>query len=188
MFSEHHDIHEYLENISREDLLNIERLSNCCFWLFLKQNLRELIERRSIDLYNDFICCGRNYPIILMPIDLLKPHEDIELERMRILEKDILERGILEKPILVEMNTFIILDGHHRYNIFRKIGKRKIPALLVDYNDPCVEVSSWRPEIRVSKDLVIKTVLENRLLPPKTSRHVLCFKIPEINLSINMIP
>ena len=150
--------------------------------------MRRLIEIGRINFLKDLICCGNIYPVILAPIDLLIPHEDIEYSRFCELAEDITRRRIIEKPILVDMNTMIILDGHHRYHVFKELGKEKIPALLIDYNDPCIRVESWRSDWFVNKELVIKTGLERKLLPHKTSRHILCFEIPRIDLSIDLIP
>ena len=180
------------ENASIEDSLSpwagLRDLSQCCDWFFRIDHLRELLIRNEILFHRDVIMCCGKYPITLIPIDLLRPHEETEASRLIELRNDILSRRVLEKPILVDLNTMIILDGHHRYRVLRDLGKKRIPSLLIDYNDSCVEVSSWRSDWVVSKDLVLRSGLSGKLLPHKTSRHKLCFEVPVINLSIDDIP
>ncbi len=118
--------------------------------------------------------------IDVVPINSLKSHEQIIEDHVRELMDDIKKRGILIKPILVDAKTMIILDGHHRVEALRRLGRQFIPAVLVDYDDECVTVSSWRPYWKVSKDLVRRAGLSGCLLPPKTSRHKVCFEIPEV--------
>lgn len=125
--------------------------------------------------------------IDVVPIDALKSHEQIVEDHVKELMDDIKKRGILIKPILVDAKTMIILDGHHRVEALRRLGRKLIPAVLVDYDDECVTVSSWRPEWKVSKDLVRRAGLSGRLLPPKTSRHRVCFEIPEVNYPIEKL-
>ncbi|MEM0260091.1 MAG: ParB N-terminal domain-containing protein [Sulfolobales archaeon] len=158
-------------------------VSRCCGSIMENKILKEIV-----DLSRDFICCIDTYPVILFPIEMLKPHENIDPVRLKELEEDILGRGIIEKPILVEYNTFIILDGHHRVQVLKSIGKKRIPALLIDYRDPCINVDSWRSDWIVSKELVIRAGLTGSLLPYKTSRHTLCRSVPQINISLNRIP
>ncbi|MEZ0289844.1 MAG: ParB N-terminal domain-containing protein [Sulfolobales archaeon] len=172
-------LHDY---ISLLEALGLD-ISNCCDSILNNKVLRE-----SIDLQRDFVCCADTYPIVLVSQQLLKPHESIDPGRLRELEIDILTRRIIERPILAEINTLVILDGHHRYHVLKSLGKKKIPALLVDYNDPCVSVGSWRSDWIVSKELVLRAGLTGSLLPHKTSRHTLCKPIPTINLSLDRIP
>ncbi len=125
--------------------------------------------------------------IAVVPIDSLKSHEQIVEDHVKELMNDIRKRGILIKPILVDAKTMIVLDGHHRVEALRRLGRKLIPAVLVDYDDECVTVSSWRPDWKVSKELVRRAGLSGQLLPPKTSRHRVCFEIPEVNYPIEKL-
>ena len=121
----------------------------------------------------------------LVPLESLRIHEQVIEEHVKELMEDIVSRGVLIKPILVDAKTLIILDGHHRVEALRRLGKRLIPAILVDYDSDCVTVSSWRDNWVVTKDLVRKAGLSGKPLPPKTSRHRVCFEIPDVNIPIS---
>ena len=123
----------------------------------------------------------RSYPITLVPLRILKPHEETIEERVERLLEDIQSSRVLRRPILVDLKTMIILDGHHRVEALRRLGAKRIPAVLIDYDSGEVEVSSWREGFRVDKDLVRRAGLTGRRLPPRTSRHVVKGRIPEAN-------
>ncbi len=125
--------------------------------------------------------------IELVPLDKLRIHEMIIEEHVRELMKDIASRGILIRPILVDRKTMIILDGHHRVEALKRLGKKYVPAVLVDYDSDCVTVSSWRPDWKVTKELVRRAGLSGKPLPPKTSRHRVCFEIPDVNIPIDKL-
>ena len=126
--------------------------------------------------------------IALVPIDSLRPHEQVIEEHVVELLEDIRSRGVLIRPILVDAKTLIVLDGHHRVEALRRLGARWVPAVLVDYDDDsCVRVGSWRPGWRVSKGLVRAAGLSGKLLPPRTSRHIVSFRIPEVNVSLALL-
>ncbi|WP_232502305.1 ParB N-terminal domain-containing protein [Aeropyrum camini] len=120
----------------------------------------------------------------LVSISSLKPHEEIEGERLHILLEDIKRRRLVVKPILVDAKTLVILDGHHRFNALKILGARYAPAVLVDYDSPCVSVGSWREGVSVSKEEVRRRGVEGRLYPPRTSRHRVCFEIPDVNATL----
>jgi hypothetical protein len=128
-----------------------------------------------------------NVRIELIPIELLRPHEQIIDEHVEELLEDIRRRGVLIKPILVDEKTLTILDGHHRVEALRRLGAKYVPAVLVDYDDECISVGTWRPGWKVTKSLVRSTALSGKLLPPKTSRHITRFEIPELNIPLRVL-
>ena len=125
------------------------------------------------------------YPIALIPLNDLKPHESIIEERVRYLIEDLVKRGVLVRPILVDSRTLVILDGHHRVEALKRLGKRLIPGVLADYdNDACITVDSWREGLRVTKGEVRERGLKGYLYPPRTSRHKPHFEIPDVNVPL----
>ncbi len=125
--------------------------------------------------------------LAIVPIDKLKPHEKIDERHLECLMDIIVRDGVLIKPLLVDAKTMIILDGHHRYEILKRLGKRYVPVLLVDYDSDIVDVGSWRKDWTVSKELVRKAGLSGKLLPPKTSRHILKIKLPNVNMPLEKL-
>ncbi len=128
---------------------------------------------------------GDGYQLALLPISTLRPHEMVIEDRVRRLVEDLLRTWVLRRPILVDDSTYIVLDGHHRLEALRRIGARMIAAVLVDYDGDYVEVDSWRLGIHVDKDMVRMAGLTGKLLPPRTSRHIVRFHVPELHVMLH---
>ena len=99
----------------------------------------------------------------------------------------IVNAGVLKKPICVERNNFLILDGHHRFEVFKKIGLKYIPCIFFDYGDPDLKIWSLRKKEYVTKKYVIRKALDGNIYPYKTVKHLFPFKIKNINLGIEKI-
>ncbi len=123
--------------------------------------------------------------LALVPIHVLKPHEEVDENHLRELAKQIISDGVLKHPILADMDTMTILDGHHRVEILKRLGKKLIPAILIDYDSDCVKVTSFRPGYEVSKESIRRMATEGKRFPPRTSRHKLCFEIPETHILLS---
>lgn len=112
--------------------------------------------------------------ITIIQNSLLKQHEMIIESHLEELFIQIKKDGYISDPIIVDKNTMIILDGHHRYNAIKRLGLSASPVCLVDYKSDKIKVKSWRKgENNVTKDLVINAGLSGNLLKPKTSRHLI---------------
>jgi len=120
-------------------------------------------------------------------VRLLRPHEDVVEGRFRGLADQILLDGFIRYPILVDSRTLAVLDGHHRLAAAKLLGLRFIPAILVDYDGDRVSVSSWRDGVTVTKDMVREHGLKGNLMPPKTSRHRVCFEVPEVGVPLEVL-
>jgi hypothetical protein len=132
-----------------------------------------LIKRLGKDrIYPHLDIKYHNLKTFLVPLDSLHPHEGVYSDIVEYVINDILSAGFIKYPIVVDIRTLTILDGHHRYNAFKKLGLKYIPAFLVDYAEDYISVYPLRKEIAVSKTLIIETALRKITYPPKTSRHV----------------
>jgi len=100
---------------------------------------------------------------------------------------EIRKEGVLHEPVLVDIDTLTILDGHHRVSALRRLGARWVPAVLVDYMGELVRVESWRPGISVSKEEVIARARRGLLYPPKTTRHRVLFELPRVDLGVEIL-
>jgi L-serine kinase (ADP) len=114
--------------------------------------------------------------IVFIEIEALKEHEEIRPDYLEELKNEILFDGILKMPIAVDKNTFIILDGHHRLHALKKIGCKRIPVILFDYQSPEIEVLPHREGETVTKEMIIETALTGGRMPPKTSKHMIMIK------------
>lgn len=134
--------------------------------------------------------------IEVLDVCLLKQHEEVEEKRLAELYEEIKSDGFLKRAIAVDLNSYIIIDGHHRYNVLKALGCSRIPALLVDYFSPILKVLSWKGDEEISKSSVIEAGLSGKLFPARTTRHVICFDgsllhisqlEPEVNIPLSIL-
>jgi len=108
----------------------------------------------------------------IQKIDLrkLNPHEEIIEENLKEVLNSLKLEKKLKEPILVDKETKVILDGHHRVQAFKILGIKEIDCKLLDYTSEEIEVTSRRAN-KITKEKVIEKGLSNNLFPPKTSKH-----------------
>ena len=81
--------------------------------------------------------------IALVEIDRLLIHEETIPYRLNKLKKSIQCDGVQSSPVLVDRNTFVVLDGMHRIAALRELGCRFTCVCLLDYFDPSITVQRW---------------------------------------------
>ena len=127
----------------------------------------------------------------LIGVSELKPHEQVNEKRILEVRESIITEG-LKYPIVVDKATKIILDGHHRYNILKKLKVSKVPVFFVNYFDERIILDSWNGA-KLTKNDVVKKVNSGKLFPQKTTKHMFASEkgithissiIPAINLEI----
>ena len=124
----------------------------------------------------------RKINVELINVSGLVPIEGFSIKRSKNIETKILSEGVWTKPIIVEKNYMLILDGHHRFNICKERGFKKVPAVLVDYSD--VGIRSLRKNYQFSYLDVISNALSGSLYPYKTVKHDLSFECPAISIPL----
>ena len=74
--------------------------------------------------------------ITLVDMAWLKPHEEIQPERVTELQAQFEASGHVDLPLLVDRVTGTILDGHHRFSVGQALGLARMP--------PCSSITSTR--------------------------------------------
>ena len=100
----------------------------------------------------------------------LNPHEKVIEENLKKVLTSLKVEKRLKEPIIVDKETKVILDGHHRVKAFEILGLREIPCRLVDYSADEITVEPHQNG-DLSKKEVIEKGLSDQLFPPKTSKH-----------------
>ncbi|KDO35587.1 hypothetical protein SPRG_00429 [Saprolegnia parasitica CBS 223.65] len=126
--------------------------------------------------------------VVLVCLSWLKPHEEIvSWERVDGLKKATITWDAYTEPLLVDVKTGAILDGHHRYTVGLQLQLKQVPAVLVDYlGDEQITVDVWPGCGRSSltKQEVIDMSLSPNVFPPKTSRHRFTDSLPPISIPL----
>lgn len=81
----------------------------------------------------------------LLDIRRLRHHERVREDRTKWMMRSLKGREYFGPPIVVDKDSYVILEGHHRVNSLRRMGYRKVPAILVSYKK--IGVKSWCPVI-----------------------------------------
>ncbi|KAG6576546.1 transcriptional regulator [Phytophthora cinnamomi] len=127
----------------------------------------------------------------LVDVQWLKPHEQIvSWERVNGLRKATLSWDAYTEPLLVDVKTGAILDGHHRYNVALQLRLKQVPAVLVDYlGDNTIHVDVWPGcgRSQLTKEEVIAMSLSPDVFPPKTSRHRFTESLPPISIPLSVL-
>ena len=123
----------------------------------------------------------------LIEINWLKAHEEVHPKKVIELFEMTLRWGGYTKPLLIDRETGTILDGHHRYEVGKKLDLNYIPAIVIDYlHDDRIGVTTWPNSglEKIEKIDVINMALSEKLFPPKTSKHSLSEYLPPIMIKI----
>ncbi len=115
----------------------------------------------------------------LLPLRWLRPHEEVDDERVKRLTDEIRADGRIYSPVIVDEGTRVLLDGHHRYGALKRLGCTLAPCHLVDYSDPAIRVEHWDDGRPMDKQALIRHAMAGELYPKKTSRHRRLAKLPE---------
>ncbi|MCI4331733.1 MAG: ParB N-terminal domain-containing protein [Thermoplasmata archaeon] len=114
----------------------------------------------------------------LLEIASLSVHEEIDPVQVERLAREIERQGVVREPIWVAEGSHVILNGHHRFTALKKIGAVRVPAWVVSYDDPRVELDRWSPGPVLTKAEVIERARSARPFPPKTTKHSLPSEVP----------
>lgn len=126
----------------------------------------------------------------LVPVEWLKPHEEIKPRNRDKLLEMTKRWGGYTKPLIVDQTTGAILDGHHRYSIALELNLAQLPVIAVDYLlDETIEVDVWPSSNleSLTKEEVIEMSLSGNVFPPKTSRHRIADHLPPIHVPLEVL-
>lgn len=126
----------------------------------------------------------------LIPVEVLKPHEQVIQKKVTQLEKMTMRWNAYTKPLLVDGATGTILDGHHRFEIAKRLGLQCVPCVVVDYlEDDSIALMLWPNSDRevITKQDVIDAGMSGDLMSPKTSRHLLSDDLPPISVPLSRL-
>jgi len=66
----------------------------------------------------------------------------------------------LRHPVIVDKESFVVLDGMHRVAALKLLSCRRIPACLVNYKSPSISVGAWYRTITSANNYSIDKMLE----------------------------
>jgi len=104
------------------------------------------------------------YDITMVEIEDLIPHEMTIDEELEHFKDEIVIDGTIFYPILVDKESLVILDGHHRQAGLTQLGYKNIPVVYLNYmDDSIVQLGTWFPLVDRNPDDVVKELEKHGL-------------------------
>jgi L-serine kinase (ADP) len=128
-----------------------------------------------------------DYTVVVLPIDQLRPTEEINIDRAQTLSRKIAADGLWTRPIFIEHNHSVIMDGHHRCYCALQLGLSRVPCIQLSYFDPNVHVTSWSDQTPFDVDRIIQAGLSGHLLGFKATRHKLRVALPAYSIPLEQL-
>jgi hypothetical protein len=110
--------------------------------------------------------------IKFVAIESLYTHEETIPTALNQLKKELHDEGILKHPIIVDTETYVVLDGMHRVAALKSLNCKIAPVCLVDYQNPAIELYAWYREFEDSvsiEDFLNQVSFEEELSHSQTS-------------------
>jgi len=116
-----------------------------------------------------------------LSLKILIPHEKIEINNLSKIKELVKQnKNLIFKPIIVDKNSSVVLDWHHRLETAKQLNIEKIPVILVDYlsENLILKTDTW-----LTKKEIINNALKWKLLEPKSTFHYIIKNWEEIHIS-----
>ena len=111
-----------------------------------------------------------NKKVIYIDIKKLSPIEGHGPKRVDWLKKKIIKEGFWTQPLKIEKTKNLVMDGHHRFEVAKKLDLARVPVYTFHYSE--VELYSLRKNIEVSADIIFENYRKNLIYPYKTAKHI----------------
>lgn len=130
----------------------------------------------------------------LIPVEKIRPLEQVFPNHYENLKRMIYKDGFMKYALIVEDKYNIVLDGSNRHLFLALEGFKYAPVHYIDYNNPHIRVGSNRVHsisvdgsVTITKEDVIKRGRFGDLYPPRTTRHIMPFLRPELDIPLEQL-
>ena len=101
----------------------------------------------------------------------LLPHENYVKERRDNLQNYLVNNDYFILPSIIACSkTLTIIDGHHRFEIYKSKNIKEIPVLLIDYQNENILTHIENP---LDKNEIVNRAINKDYLEPKTTKHLI---------------
>jgi ParB-like chromosome segregation protein Spo0J len=143
---------------------------------------------RRDEVHSAMLRAALPYRVAIRPLGFFRPSEAVDHEAVHLLASMITAAGAWTRPLPVHGETGIIMDGNHRAAAAALLGLRRLPCVLLSYQDPRVSVTDWRSGAPFSVEAIYRAILAERgLLAYKTTRHDFAPVLPETDIELAML-
>ncbi len=122
--------------------------------------------------YAPFPVTSTGRVVSAVPVGRLLPHEEHDGRRALRLARHVRRLGVWTAPLVIERDSLMVMDGHHRFRAAQSLGLSVLPAVLLSYEDAGVLLQAWRKGETWSSAIMLSRARSGLLLPRKTTRHL----------------
>jgi len=119
----------------------------------------------------------------IVDITSIHTHENVIVENVLAFEQYLNKSQNFLIPSIIVSDDMVLIDGHHRLELMKRMGYTKIPVTVINYYHDCV-LTHIDANKRLAKKTIVQSALNDINLQPKSTRHVLCVKDKLIPISI----
>lgn len=123
----------------------------------------------------------------LVDINFLRPHEDVDEANLTVLTRKIHENGTWNTPIIIDKDSGIIMDGHHRHKFALASGLSRVPCYEMSYFSEKVRVYEWKTGLPFAYQEIFKSVESGKVFPPKTTRHDFSEQFDAVSIALTRL-
>jgi L-serine kinase (ADP) len=123
----------------------------------------------------------------LVSLDRIQETEEHDSILAIQLAETIFELGLWTVPIAIEQSTYAVMDGHHRLYAAKLLNFKRVPCILMDYQQSGVVLRSWRKDFDISVTDIFMMIKNNKKYPLKTTRHLFNPSIQEISIPLSLL-
>lgn len=105
----------------------------------------------------------------IMDLGELCPHEATTPKRVRKSAHMHVRWGAMRSRVVVDAIDHLVLDGHHRLAVARRLGLRCVPVLLVDPS--ILRIERRGTQKRISHAEVVAYVRTHGVMPARSTRY-----------------
>ncbi len=123
----------------------------------------------------------------LVAVEKLMPHERINNDAADELHQKLIRENTWTDPIIVSREGLVILDGHHRFEIAKRMHLKFVPAYVVDYDSDSIELRHWGTKDDMDKLTVLAAARNKMMFPPKSTQHTFLKELQRTNICLSVL-
>ncbi len=188
----------YIHNRTYADIARVLNLSKRTIELYAKNimvkfNCSSKRELKGALSEEDSLALSKIIPkneaadIQLLDVNKLRPHECVDNEYIMQLHKEILKAGYWSSPIIVDKENYIVMDGHHRLEVAKKIKLNRIPCVILAYQNNDVTVFHTNTDKAFDIAVIKDAAMTGNRLAKKSTQHRFNIEIEKINVPLEIL-
>jgi hypothetical protein len=127
------------------------------------------------------------YRIEILPIHEIRASEHTDERAVQNLAQTVYAEGIWRTALPLEEQTRLVMDGNHRLKVAALMGFKRLPCVLLRYDDPRVTVRDWNSGKPLQWSDLFGMLQRHGVLPFKSTRHMFDPILPQVAVPFSVL-